>query len=442
MRKILIILFPLIFLTQAWGQQSYTLSECLTEAFKTSNLLKIADIGMEMSEEKLTQVQRQRIPTVTAKGTYLRIAKVASFSIPMGPGGEMQDIKFGTPNRINGEIGFGLPLVTFGRINSQIAMAKTGMEMSALERQQKALDVTDVVLRSYFSVLISHKAIETNRINMERAQKNLQTAETRYNKGLVPQLEFLRAQVQATNTQTMLDDTKSTLKKSNILLAKAIGHEGEVVTAQGELVYSPINVHPDSLIQQAYRQRYDLAALELQQSLLNDQIDMTKTALRPTLMGIGGYTVQNGFNPMNPDEFIDNWNAGVQLSFPFFDGGVTHHKIQQVEKQITSMQLQEKEIKELIAMQIRQSVVSLQQAEQKYLVQQDNINFAQQALQSAEVQYNNGLASSLDLIAAQQALSESELMYLRALFSHVMAKLDLCKAIGEYSFFEETLNIH
>jgi outer membrane protein len=423
-----------------WAQHSYSLQDCMSEAFKNSNLLKIADTSVAMSRDNLIQAQRQRIPNFTAKGTYLRIAKVASFSIPTGPGGQMQEFKFGTPNRINGEVGFGLPLFTFGRIQSQIDMAATGIELSGLDRQQKALDLTDIVLRSYFAVLISQKAIDTNRINMQRAQKNLQTAETRYNKGLVPKLEFLRAQVQATNTQTMLDDTQSALEKSNIMLAKTIGHEGENLTAQGELMYIPIQVHPDSLIKRAYAQRYDLAALSLQKTLLNSQIDMTKTAQRPTLMGIGGYTVQNGFSPMNPDEFIDNWNAGVQLSFPFYDGGITRQKIQQVQKQITSAQLQEKEIREMIAMQIRQSVVSLKQAEQKYRVQKDNIEFAQQALQSAEAQYSNGLASSLDLIAAQQALSESELMYLRALFSHVMAKLDLCKAIGDYSFFEETLD--
>ncbi len=441
MRKIITSAFLLIFMAPSWAQQSYTLPECMAEAFKTSNLLKIADIGVEISGEKLTQAQRQRIPALTAKGTYLRIGKVASFSIPMGPGGQMQEIKFGTPNRINGEIGFGLPLFTFGRINNQIDMAKSGIELSSLDRKQKVLDVTDMVLRSYFSVLISQKAIETNLINLERAQKNLDIATTRFNKGLVPKLELLRAQVQATNTQTLLDDTESALHKSNIVLAKAIGHEGEVLTAEGDMIYTPVAVNVDTLIKRAFSQRYDVAMLGLQQSLLQNQIQMTNTALRPTLFGIGGYTVQNGFNPMNPDEFIDNWNAGVQLSFPFFDGGVTHHKIQETQKQITSLQLQEKEIKELIAMQIRQSVVSLRQAEQKYLVQQDNINFAQQALQSAEVQYNNGLASSLDLIAAQQALSESELMYLRALFSHVMAKLDLCKAVGDYSYFEEMLDI-
>ncbi len=424
------------------AQKTYTLSECMKEAFKTSNVLKISENGVDISREKLTQAERQRIPSLNAKGTYLHMGKVSSFSIPMGPGGAMQDFKFGTYNKINAEVGFGVPLFTFGRISSQIDMAQTGIEMSQTDRKQKALDVTDQVLRSYFTVLISQQAIATNKVNVERAQKNLDIANTRYQKGLVPKLEFLRAQVQATNTETMLQDTKSALEKSNILLAKSIGHEGEEVTATGELTYDPITVNADTLIKKAFAQRYDLIALNLQRSILRSQIDMTKTALRPTLMGIGGYSVQNGFSPMDPEAFVDNWNVGLQLSFPFFDGGVTSHKIQETQKQITGLQLQEKEIKEMIAMQIRQSVVNLRQAEQKYLAQKENINLAKQALQSAETQYNNGLASSLDLIAAQQALSESELMYLRALYAHVMAKLDLCKAIGDYSYFEETLNVN
>ena len=421
------------------AQTALSLSECMQQAFQNSNVLQISDLKIDISRDKLVQSERRRMPSLTAKGSYLRIGKISSFSIPMGPGGAMREFKFGTPNRISADVSFGLPLFTWGRISSQINMAHTGVEMSVTERKQKALDVTDQVLRAYFTVLISQKAIEANRVNLERAQKNLETTKTRYENGLAPKLEMLQARVQATNARTLLDDTESALQASKIFLAKAIGREGDDITAKGELEYQPVRVDAEALIKRAFENRYDLILLGMQQHLLQGQIDIIKTSLRPTLMGIGGYSVQNGFSPMDPEEFVDNWNVGVQLSFPFFDGGVTRRRVQETQKQVATVQLQEKEIKELVAMQIRRSVVALHQAEQKYLAQKENIEFARQALLSAETQYNNGLASSLDLISAQQALSQSELAFLRALYQHTLAKIDLSKAIGDYSYFEETL---
>lgn len=428
--------FMLIGLSSA-QQQSYDLKACLTQAFKNSNLLKIADLGVEISREDIAVAKAQRIPAVSASGVYTRIGKISSFSIPMG--GQVREFKFGTPNRMNADVSARVPLFTWGRISSSIFISQKAKEMSTLQRKQKAIEVTDQVLRAYYAVLLNQKVIAANESNLERANRHLKIAEKRYKSGHVAKLQYLRARVQSVNAANALAETHSNLEKSNIWLAKVIGREGERVTATGSLDYSPVSFDVGALLQQAFARRHDLAILALQKEMSRKQITLAGSANKPNVFASSGYSVQNGFNPMEPEKFVDNWNVGVQISIPLYDGGLTHHKVQKAELQLESAELREKEIREMIAMQIRQAIVSLNQTEEKISTQEENISFAKEALQSAERQYNEGLISSIEVIDAQQALSQNELMVIQTIFNHIMAKLDLCKAIGDYTWFESSV---
>lgn len=413
------------------GQERLSLEQCLQQAFRNSNILRIAELGAESAEEKLAQSRSARLPSLTARSSYLHIGKISSFSIPMA--GKVMDFQFGAPNRLSMELGMGMPLFTWGRLSRQIEMAKIGTEIGAIDRRQKALEVTDQVLRAWYTALLSQKAIATSALQVERADKNLAIARSRLLSGHASALEVLRAQVQAANAHTLLDENRLNLEKSNIWLARVIGYKDKAVTAAGETAYLPLKINADSIVSKTLARRLDLLNLGLQQEIVKKQIEIVGSTLRPTISGVAGWSLQNGFNPLTPDELVDNWNAGVQLTFPLFDGGITRHRMREGEKQLASVQLQEIEIREMAAVQIRQAMLSLEQSEQKYLSQMENIGLAREALASAEEQYQRGLLSSLDLIAAEQALAESELMALRALFSHILAKLDLCKVSGDYT---------
>ncbi|MDZ7370797.1 MAG: TolC family protein [candidate division KSB1 bacterium] len=418
------------------SQTELTLQACLQEAYQNSNLLRAADYTLAASEERLQQSTNRRLPTLAGRGSYLRIGKITSFSVPMGPGGPVREFRFGTPNRINGDISLNVPIFTWGSLQAQIDAARLGVKMSEEDRRQKALEVTDQVLRAFYTVLLNQEALRTAQLQFERAEKNALAAQERFAAGHAPKLESLRAEVQRSNALAQLEEARSAYEKSLLWLAKTIGHEGEALIVAGKLEFVPATVNADSLIDRALERRIDLKLLDLQRQTIARQADIVAASLRPALSGVASYSIQNGFSPMDPEKFVDNWNVGVQLSFPFFDGFQTRHRLQEIEKQMSALTYQQKEIRELVAVQIRQTVETLKSAEQRVLTQKESRLLAQESLQSAELQYEKGTISSLDLLAAQQQLAETELAELRALFSHITAKIDLCRAVGDYSLFE------
>jgi len=419
-----------------FAQEKLTLTDCLHLAFQHSRLLKSAEISAMIADQVLAESKRQRLPSINLISMYTRIGKITSFSIPMGPSGETRKLQFGTPNRITLDLKLQLPVFTWGRIERTISLSYVGRKLSRIQLNQQKINLTDQVLRGYYAVLLNQEVVRLHKVSVVRARNHLNVAKKRYESGVVPRLEMMRAEVQLKNTETDLNEALGNLEKSKIFLAKLVGKPAESIFLADSIQFKKAVFDEKEIVKGVLEIKSDLRTLKLRQQMLQDQIGLAKSGNKPNLFLFSGYNVTNGFDPMDPDKFIDNYNVGVQLAFPLFDGFATSHKIQQAKLNYQNARLQEEEIRELLRMQIRQFFISLKQAEEKIHAQKENIVLAKKTLETADRQYNEGLVSSLDVLDAQQVLSRSELIYTQAIFNHIMTKLDICKAIEDYSWFE------
>ena len=218
---------------------------------------------------------------------------------------------------------------------------------------------------------------------------------------------------------------------------KVIGLDSEQISISGKLQFEPVVINENEIITRSISARSDIEAIRLQQQMSQSQVSLAKSGNKPNLFLFSGYNVVNGFDPTNPDKFVDNYNVGVQLAVPLFDGFATSHKVQQAELQYDQVQLQEQEIKDSITMQVRQAIIALQQSEEKIRTQDENIDLAKEAWKVAEKQYHDGLISSIEVLDAQHTLSQSELLRTQAIFNHIMTKVDLCRAMEDFEWFGE-----
>lgn len=428
-----IIIFGLL-IRPGFSQSALTLEDCLQLAFQNSRMLQVADLGAEAATEQVAEARAQLWPSVGLSGLYTRIGKITSFTIPMG--GVSRTFQFGTPNRVNLDLKLQLPLFTWGRINSTIEMSQVGRSLAEVQRRQKKVELTDQVLRAFYAVLLNEEVVRLRQESIVRAERHLQTAQERFQAGVVPRLELLRAEVELKNAQSAWSEAQRNLDKSKIFLAKLIGRDDRQVAVSGVFKFDPIRLNEEEVIAKATSARSDIQAIRLQQQMSQSQIALAKSGNKPNLFLFSGYNVVNGFDPLNPDKFVDNYNIGVQLAMPLFDGFATSHKVQQAELQQHQIRLQEQEMKDLVRLQVRQAIVTLQQAEDKIKTQEENIVLAKEALQVAERQYQDGLVSSIEVLDAQHTLSQSELLRTQAIFNHVMTKLDLCRAMEDFGWFD------
>jgi outer membrane protein TolC len=80
--------------------------------------------------------------------------------------------------------------------------------------------------------------------------------------------------------------------------------------------------------------------------------------------------------------------------------------------------------------EITKSILSVQDAAEFVESQQLNLTRAQEGLRLAEVGYREGTQTQVEMIDAQAALTQARVFYYQAIYSHIIAKLDLQKAMG------------
>lgn len=429
-----LIIFGLFF-GEVQAAEKLDLATCLRRAYRNNHLLKASEWQVASAREQLKATEARRWPEISFNSLYTRVGKVSSFSFSTAPDAPPRKFTFGTPNRVNLDLRLQMPVFTWWRVSSLIELARGGQEISQFQQEQQQLNTTDQVLRAFYAVVLNNQVVKLLEENIARTGVYLQTTQRRFEAGQVPRLEVMRAQVQLSNEENNLETAKGNLQKSKIFLAKTIGSPDEEVDVAGELEFHSLVVDREQFVREALQYRLDLKILHLQRELNQSEIALTQSADKPNLFLFSGYNVTNGFDPTDPNRFVDNWNIGVQLSWPLFNGFRTRHEVQSARINQKITELREAELREMLVVQIQQALVNLKQSENQIQSQEKNIELAREALKMAGDQYEQGFISALDLVESQKGLLQTELAHIQTVFNHIMTKIDLGKAVGRYQWF-------
>jgi outer membrane protein len=129
-------------------------------------------------------------------------------------------------------------------------------------------------------------------------------------------------------------------------------------------------------------------------------------------------------------EASTNWNIGLLLSWPFFQGGLTHG--QSVEAQgnldAASAQMQTEELQ--IRFDVQQALLDVQSAKVVISAAREALVNAKEQLRLAEGRYESGVGSIIELGDAQVAEASAAAQNVQADFSLASARAELLSALG------------
>ena len=128
-------------------------------------------------------------------------------------------------------------------------------------------------------------------------------------------------------------------------------------------------------------------------------------------------------------EWGAGWTAGVEASLPLFDLG-REGKLAIAEAQLCQRKEQLAEVRERVLMEVRQALLTVQDADEFVDSQKLNLNRAAESLRLVEAGYREGVQSQIDVTDAQTAVTQTRGFYYQAIYDHCMARLSLQRAIG------------
>ena len=130
------------------------------------------------------------------------------------------------------------------------------------------------------------------------------------------------------------------------------------------------------------------------------------------------------------DNHNENWAAGLSITWNIFDNNVTNAQIHESEATIRRLQSVLNQTRESIELDVRKAYNNLIAAEKNINTTIVSVAQAEEDYEIAKIKYNEGVGTNLEVMDAQEKLTEARTNYYTALYNYNVSKAQLDKAMG------------
>jgi len=324
-----------------------------------------------------------------------------------------------------------LPLFAGGRLIAGYKQATYNMEATKETVRQSRQDTIFSVKSSFYGCLLAREFVAVSEGALALAQKHFKNIKDLYDLGLASKFDLLRAEVQVTNLKPPLLRARNGLTLAELGLKLLLGLDlKQAVEIKGELAYTAYEPDLESCTAQAFLHRPELSQLLYQKRMAAEMVKLARGAYLPTLAISGAYNYwADAFN-FRKNTWQSYYSVNLVLSVPLFNGFATAAQVGQSQALLRELELTHKGLTESVRLEVLQAILNLGQARESLLSQEKNVEQAQESVRIAELNYAQGLATSLDVSSVQVALTQAKTNYSQALFDYVLSLAQLQRAMG------------
>jgi len=418
-----------------------TLEDAWNLAARYNKDLRIAREQVIVADGRVREAWSGALPNVSAMGQYQRNIETPVFYITMSDpntGNEVtQAFKIGEANAYTGILQVQQPLWLAGKIGLGLKAARLYRNLSQESLRSEGITLRYQVASDFFGVLLARSLLSVARENYELAVKHSSRVHDLFDQGQVSEYDVIRADVQTANLQPGVMQAENQMRLAEDALKSRLGLDLSAgAEFQGELV--PIERQfpetADAYLE-ALRNRPEQQIIDLQKRLNSIQYKAeSRNVYWPNLYLSGNVTWQS----QAPDFQIEDyqWNRSVsallQVSIPLFDGFRTSARKQQVQAAGHQLSHQEVQFHDGLRLELQGILDNIKTANQRLDAEEKTIEQAERGLRIAEVRYENGISTLLEILDAQLALSIAKTEYLKSVYDQRVAIFALERALGQF----------
>lgn len=391
-------------------------------------------------------------PQLTAIGEYTYGDSVRPVSVPSGSGTGSSNSTAsssasassqsstlapnGTTVNLSGPTGFwdfGLSatqlIYDFGQTSGRYRSASEALDSERFAERTALLQVLLSVRSAYFTARADKDLVSVALETLQDQETHLTQVQGMVQVGTQPQIALAQQRAAVANAEVQLITARNNYDTAKAQLNQAAGLREGTDYDVGDEIIPPVEDEEqplETLVAKALAARPEMATLAKQREAQEATISATKGAYGPTLSAIGSVaeegTALNGLQPF--------WSVGVLLSWPIFQGGLTHGQVRTAEAALANITGQQA----LEDLQVRFGVdsarLAVRAAKATIGAAQDAVTNAREQLRLAEQRYATGVGSIIELDDAQVAYTTAAAQLVQARYSLATARAQLLAALG------------
>lgn len=426
---------PLIFIgwNTVQAQEVWTMKQCIDTAQVYNKTLQINRNHISISEQREKEAKANLIPKVTANADYKYFMELPTQLMPMNalnpqaPEGQFRDLQFGVPHNINANVQLAMPLYN-PQVYGVIENTKIANELTQLQFQKSEEQVLyDITTLYYNAQILKHQLdfLESNLINTQKLLKNIELLKEQL---LAKGTDVSKVKLQAEQLNTQREN----IHNKYISILNALKLNIGISLERNITVVSEIE--QQTLTENNVENILDLKIIQTQNKLLNSELStLNKSRFLPSLNLIASYGTTGFGYDKTPNDFLKFYPigfAGLQLTYPLFNGTVTQRKINQKKLEISNNELQAQLIGDKNKMETENALRQRTIAQQTVINTENQITLAQSIYEQTVLQQKQGTTTLTDVLLADNALREAQQNYLSAVIDYLKADLELKKLTG------------
>ena len=126
----------------------------------------------------------------------------------------------------------------------------------------------------------------------------------------------------------------------------------------------------------------------------------------------------------------DTVSLSAVLGIPLYDGGDTRAKIKEAESDLRSQQITRDQLRQNVSVEVLQALSNINDAQTRAAAAGLGADQAAEALRLANVRYQNGLGTILDVVNAEAQAAQARTNLLNAQYDYQTSQAQLTRAIG------------
>jgi outer membrane protein TolC len=412
--------------SQAAGPPEVPLDEALAELDRQNLTIVQARARAAEAAGVAREAAAPLLPTLAASGSFTRNNE----GVAVGPGAVLPGVE---PVVIQ-------PLEAWaasGALRVPLLVPQAWFDLSAARGASRAAGASAEAVRlqvragfavAAHAVLGVEELVRASERAVESAGELARSAERRAAAGTAPPLDVLRAQTEQVRRESDLARARADLERARLALGIFLGRPGPVrVVVPGTVAPAPQAPVP-SLVDLALARRPELAAQAALVEAADAQVRSSRARLLPQLSATASGSLQD---VPYPTQETHAWRAVVELSWTLYDGGFRYGKRREAEA-ARSRALAAATAERLSVIQdVSDAARELEVTRERLRLAEKQRALAADAAGTARRSFDAGVASSLDVIDANDRLYLSDVGLADARARLAAARIALARAVGE-----------
>jgi outer membrane protein len=324
-------------------------------------------------------------------------------------------------------------LVTdFGRTKNLVSSSSLQAQAASQATLATRYGVLLAVNQAYYEVLQAQALIRVANDMIKARQTVADQVSALAKAQLKSQLDVSFAQVNLSEARLLLIRSQDTVKRAYADLSRSLGEDQQTDYQLVDEVTTPgAPPPPDTLIDQAIRDRPELAQYRLQLEAARRFEQAERDLKRPVVsaIAVGGaipYIDTAGGTPV-PKEYD---GVGVNVSIPIFTGHLYQARQSEAHFQTLAQTEQLRNLKQQVERDVRASWAAAATAYQRIPVTEELVKEARLAFDLSQGRYKLGLASIVEVTQAQLNLTQAEIENVGAIYDYKNTYAALQYTIG------------